>query len=90
MPPDQFNLLLTEIRDLRKDHNEFARSVTADLAAVKQDVKGLVGNGRPGRVSKLEDDVADLKKAKYYAWGFAGAFGAIAGFFAHLIPMFLK
>jgi hypothetical protein len=90
MPGDQFSILLTEVRDLRKDHNEFARSVTADLAAVKQDVKGLVGNGRPGRVSKLEDDVAALQKSKYYAWGFAGAIGAVAGFFAHFVPAFLK
>ena len=45
------------------------------LSALTADMKSLVGNGKPGRIDKLEDDVEELKGAKNQALGVAGTFG---------------
>ena len=36
---------------------EFENKVIADLAVLKASMKTLVGNGQPGRISKIEDRV---------------------------------
>jgi hypothetical protein len=38
--------------------NDFERQVLADLAALKADMKWLIGNGHPGRLQELESRVA--------------------------------
>jgi hypothetical protein len=38
----------------------FEQRVIADLAELKTDMKSLVGNGQPGRVTKLEAKVTSI------------------------------
>jgi hypothetical protein len=94
---DQLTQILSEIRDLREDHNEFARETVERLTALEVGLKSLTGNGQPGRIQAIEgevkqqgEDISHLKQWKFYVVGFSVAIGAVAGFFAHVIPEFLR
>jgi hypothetical protein len=51
----------------RREPTDFEKQVIADLAYLTSQMKGLVGNGQPGRIKDLEMDVQALKehKARY-------------------------
>jgi hypothetical protein len=40
------------------------------LAAIEASMKPLIGNGRPGRIDKIEDDLDTLKESKWKQAGF--------------------
>jgi hypothetical protein len=50
------------------------------LSALAADMKTLVGNGKQGRIDKIEDDVEQIQAHQNYAMGATGAFSfLIAG-----------
>lgn len=55
-------LILSEIRDLRRDFTTFSLDITSRIAALEQSNKNLQGNGQPGRVTILESKVDFLEK----------------------------
>lgn len=80
MPQDnQFQqLILDELQSLRSDFNEHARSTGERLAALEVSVRGLAGNGRPGRVDILEGQVQRLNQWKWHVIGIATGVSGVA------------
>ncbi|MEO5936998.1 MAG: hypothetical protein ABIP81_07275 [Terriglobales bacterium] len=54
---------------------EFEQQVLEDLAALKSEMRALLGNGQPGRLRQIEDRVAQHEKL---VQRFAGL-GAVVG-----------
>lgn len=71
MPDDSTqDIILDELRALRLDFNAYARETGERISVLETDVHGLVGNGQPGRVTRLEMAVAGLVR---WRWWLAGA-----------------
>lgn len=49
---------------------EFQLHVVSQLASLDTKMAGLIGNGQPGRISKIETNIEDLQKAR---WKIVGA-----------------
>jgi len=60
-------------------------TIAEDMATVKTQMGTLVGNGQPGRIDKLEDNVDKLKTAKNYALGFGAGFIFLEGAFHYVM-----
>ena len=56
---------------------EFEAQVLADLSVLKSQMKDLVGNGQPGRVSQIESRLLDHERAVQRLKGMAAAFAAM-------------
>ena len=56
---------------------EFEAQVLADLSVLKTQMKDLVGNGQPGRVSQIESRLLDHERAVQRLKGMAAAFAAM-------------
>jgi hypothetical protein len=54
---------------------DFQGQVMADLQVLKSQMEQLVGNGQPGRLSKIEGRLHDHEKTVQRLKGMAGAFG---------------
>ncbi|HEY5055708.1 MAG TPA: hypothetical protein VII58_06080 [Acidobacteriaceae bacterium] len=67
---------------------DFEAQVLADLAILKTQMKDLVGNGQPGRLTRVESRISDHERAVQRLKGAAGALGA-ALTFAHFAIDFL-
>ena len=57
--------------------NEFERTVLADLATLKAEMKILLGNGQPGRVQNLESRVEQHEKLVQRASGIGALLGVV-------------
>jgi hypothetical protein len=68
--------ILDELRALRGDFNTFAREHGERVSVLETDVHSLVGNGRPGRVDRLESAVQRLKQ---WQWRLVGIFAGVSG-----------
>ena len=55
---------------------DFEAQVLADLSVLKNQMKEVVGNGQPGRISRLENRVFDHEKSVQRLKGMAAALGA--------------
>lgn len=51
------------------DHDKFQDTVIEKLTRLETHMESLIGNGQPGRISKLEDDVKSLDRLKWRAGG---------------------
>lgn len=51
--------------------------VKESLARLEANMTALVGNGQPGRITKVEADVEDLKSSNNKRIGFTSAFAFI-------------
>ena len=60
-------------------------ALTADMSEVKTLLHGLVGNGQPGTIGKLEARVSVLETTKNQLAGALAVVSAVVGYFAHLI-----
>jgi hypothetical protein len=68
---------------------DFEGQVLADLSVLKSQMKEVVGNGQPGRLSTLEGRLHEHEKTVQRLKGMAGAFGGMLTF-AHLaIDLFI-
>jgi hypothetical protein len=59
---------------------DFEAQVLADLSVLKNQMKDLVGNGQPGRLTKLEGRMSSHEKTVQRMKGMAGALGALLTF----------
>lgn len=55
------------------------------LSSLSADMKTLVGNGKSGRIDKIEDDVDGLKAAKNYVFGFGAGLIFLEGAFHYVL-----
>jgi hypothetical protein len=62
---------------------EFEGQVLADLSVLKSQMKEIVGNGQPGRLTQLEGRVSDHERTMQRMKGIAAAFGGLLTF-AHV------
>lgn len=62
------------------DHEEFQTKVVESLARLETNMENLVGNGQPGRVTKLEEEVKDLSKWRWIIGGVIIAISALIHF----------
>lgn len=51
------------------EHEDFQNIVIEKLSRLQTQMETLVGNGQPGRIRLLEDDVKDLSKARWVMGG---------------------
>jgi len=59
--------------------DQFQQHIAEALGRIEATLTSLAGNGQPGRVGKLENDVDDLKKARWYMAGVVGAGTLVSG-----------
>lgn len=57
--------------------NDFEEKVLADLAVLKSEMKTLVGNGQPGRLTHLEQRVARHEELLQRAMGIGAFLGGL-------------
>ena len=57
--------------------SDFEAQVLSDLAVLKSQMKEIVGNGQPGRLSQLETRMLGHEKSVQRLKGMAAAFGAL-------------
>lgn len=69
-------VILQELRSFRSDVSEKLDDHAQRLTAVETKLEPILGNGRPGVISQMQEDIGDLKKSKYY---FIGALAALEG-----------
>jgi hypothetical protein len=74
-----------ELRALRGDFNSFAPDTGERVSVLETDVHALIGNGRPGRVDRLESAVQRLKQWRWWLVGAAAGGGGVISVFAWLI-----
>jgi hypothetical protein len=61
----------------------FEAQVLADLSVLKSQMKEILGNGQPGRLSQLEGRIFDHERTMQRMKGIAAAFGGLLTF-AHV------
>ncbi len=69
MTADCSTLILNELQALRGDFAEHSTQTVQRLTAVEVQLKGVVGNGKPGRMDLLELRTRDLEKTKWHVVG---------------------
>jgi hypothetical protein len=57
--------------------SEFERTVLADLATLKAEMKILLGNGQPGRLRQLESRVEQHERVVQRAGGVGALLGVV-------------
>jgi hypothetical protein len=69
---------------------EFEAQVLADLSVLKTQMKELVGNGQPGRVTQIEARILDHERAMQRLKGMAAAFAAMLTIVHTATDLFLR
>jgi hypothetical protein len=85
MPDSTQDIILDELRALRSDFNSFARDTGERVSVLETDVHSLVGNGRPGRVDRLESSVQRLRQWRWYLLGAAAGGGGVISVLAWVV-----
>jgi len=68
---------------------EFEQTVLSDLAELKSQMRTLVGNGQPGRMTRLEARVEEHERFVQRAGGIGAALGGLVTL-AHFALDYLK
>ena len=77
--PDTQDLILDELRSLRTDFNSYSRDTGERIATLETQIYPLIGNGSPGRVSRLETSVEKLSSWRWWVVGAAaGGSGVVS------------
>lgn len=79
---DNSDLILAELRDLRRDFNENARATGERLASLETSMYALVGNGQPGRITLIERAVEKLQQWRWKLVGIATGVSGIVSMIA--------
>jgi uncharacterized metal-binding protein len=69
--------------------SDFEREVIASLATLKTQITSVVGNGQPGRLTKLEERVSFLERVHWKTVGASSTVGAIVGAAFTYLPKIL-
>jgi hypothetical protein len=85
MPDSTQDIILGELRALRGDFNSFARDTGERVSVLETDVHSLMGNGRPGRVDRLESAVQRLKQWRWWLVGAAAGGGGVISVLAWIV-----
>jgi hypothetical protein len=80
-------IILQEIRSLRCEFNDHVKDTSERLASLETSMRSLVGNGQPGRITKIEEDLDSLKGFRYWTLG-AGA--VLSALITIIIELFKK
>lgn len=69
---DTQEIILSEIRSLREDFNQYARDTGERITALEVQVKhGITGNGQPSRLQVVETEVGRLRGWQRWTLGTA-------------------
>ncbi len=68
---------------------DFEQTVLADLSELKTQMRALVGNGQPGRMTKLEERVDEHERFVQRAGGIGAALGGLITL-VHFVLDYLK
>lgn len=71
-------------------NQEFREQVIEALTELRRDMKSLVGNGRPGRVEKLEEKVEQLDRFRNRALGIVTGISLVFGLISAIIHFVFK
>lgn len=77
MEQNATDLIIMELRELRGAFTENARASGERLAKLETMMYGIVGNGQPGRIGKLEESVEKLLQWRWYLIGVAAGVSAV-------------
>jgi len=81
MSADLGEIILSELRDTRKEMNEEFTELRQRSTAIETNHQPFFATG--GGKDQIEDDIEDLKKSKYYALGGAGVLAVCGNWFLH-------
>jgi len=84
MPTTQ-DLILDELRSLRSDFNDYARDTGERVATLEAQLYPLIGNGSPGRVSRLETAVEKLSSWRWWVVGAAAGGSGVVSVLAWVV-----
>jgi hypothetical protein len=84
--PDTADLILSELRELRSVVNEARER----LASLETSMYSLVGNGQPGLIAKLQEDVRDLQKWRWRMVGIVTGVATVMSGIVTTIGLLLK
>lgn len=59
--------------------SDFERQTIAMLAVLNMQMNSIIGNGQPGRITKLEDRVSALERFQWKMIGGSSVLGAVVG-----------
>ena len=82
MQEDTSALILTELRELRNDFNDFARQSGERLSKLERDNYLLMGNGQPGRIARLETSVEMLQEWRWWLIGASAGVSTVVSIIA--------
>lgn len=69
------------------DQNEFQDRVIEKLTRLETHMEGLIGNGQPGRITKLEDRIESLDDR--WKWS-AGVITGVSGTISAIVHFMFK
>jgi hypothetical protein len=88
------SLILTELQELRNDLKEFRADVSernaeiaTQLAEHETKIRDVCGNGQQGRMADAEDDIAALKRDRWWVFGWASGIAGLATVAWQLVRM---
>ncbi len=85
LSPDITTLILTEVRELRADVVANTIANGERLAALETSMKALTGNGQPGRMSVVEEQVKDLQAWRWKMLGICTGASSVISILGYLI-----
>lgn len=83
-PADVQQIILQSLEAIRAEQSRQGE----DIAAIKANLHSILGNGQPGRLTNLENDVKALSEWKAHSKGWFAGVGAVltvAGAFGHWV-----
>lgn len=89
--PSPLEIVLEQIKDFRTEINDKLDKQADRLSELEANTKGLFDNGQPGRLTKIEQRLTSLERAKYYAAGYVTLLGTLL-YITHdsWLPLFRK
>lgn len=71
------DIILEELRGLRADYNKHARATGERLSKLESQMQTLLGNGQPGIITKLQDEVKDIQRWRWRIVGLSAGIGIV-------------
>lgn len=76
---------LDEFRTLRADFNDYSRETGERLSRLEAQIYTLVGNGQPGKIKTMEDDI---KSIQHWNWRLVGISVGASGVISATLYLF--
>lgn len=75
------SLILDEIKDLRNDIKTFQINTESRISQCEVQLETILGNGQPGRLTKVENSLEKIHRFKYWFMGVASVIGGLVSLF---------